>query len=491
VAASLEKSHRPRVAVIGGGISGLAAAHRLLQLLPHAELHLYEASDRLGGPLQTIRTHNSVLEQGADSFLIAKPWALELCRELGLADQLIPTNEHHRRALVVRNGKLLPVPEGFVLMQPHDRSAIWRSPVLSVRGKLRMLSERFIRRPAAVSDADYDESVESFASRRLGREAYERLVQPLVAGIFVADASKLSLAATYPEFLEAEQKHGSLWRAVKEKQRQSQAAEHPSGQEVGQKPKSAAARYGQFVTLRRGISSLIEALTAALPNGSIHLRTSVDNVARAEDGRWTLTLRDREQPTQVDGLIVAAPAPVAGKLIKSADPQLGDELNRIEYASSVVVTLTYRRGQIAHPLNGFGAVVPLVENRPIVAVSFSTVKFPSHAPADHAVVRVFMGGALNPQLLDRNDQELVSIAEQQLAELIGAQGQPMEVHVARWPQSMAQYHVGHWNRVEAIEERAAALPRLQLAGNAYHGVGIPQCIHSGRTAAEKLANELK
>jgi oxygen-dependent protoporphyrinogen oxidase len=477
--------------VIGGGITGLAAAHRLLQLLPHAELYLYEASDRLGGPLQTIRTHNSLLEQGADSFLIAKPWALELCRELGLADQLIPTNEHHRRALVVLNGKLLPVPEGFVLMQPHDRSAIWRSPVLSVRGKLRLLAEPFIRRPAAALDPGYDESVESFAIRRVGREAYERLVQPLIAGIFVADATKLSLAATYPEFLEAERNYGSLWRAVLAKRREPPPKGHESGQEVGRKQKTAAARYGQFVTLRRGIRSLVEALADALPDGSIHLNSAVNNVARAENGQWRLDFADSQTAIQADGIIIATPAPLAAKLMGNVDRQLADDLAAIEYASSVVVTLVYKRGQIAHPLDGFGAVVPAIENRPIVAASFSTVKFPSHAPADHAVIRVFMGGALNPQLVDREDTELISIAEQQLAELIGAQERPTEVHLARWRHSMPQYHVGHLNRVEAIEKRAATLPRLQLAGNAYHGVGIPQCIHSGRTAAEKLAKQLK
>ena len=199
-----------RIAVVGGGVSGLAAAHRLQHILPGAQLRLFEAGARLGGPLHTIRKGELLLEQGADSFHRRQPWAVELCRELGLAGELLPTNADHRRALVVSRGKLAPVPEGFVLMHAHNPRAILRSPVLSARGKLRLLAEPLVRKPAGAGTMGYDESVASFASRRLGREAFERLVEPLLAGIYVADAAELSLAATMPEFLAAERDHGSL-----------------------------------------------------------------------------------------------------------------------------------------------------------------------------------------------------------------------------------------------------------------------------------------
>jgi protoporphyrinogen/coproporphyrinogen III oxidase len=474
----------PRIAVIGGGISGLAAAHRLNRLLPRVEVRVYEASDRLGGPLHTLRTADATLEQGADSFLIKTPYALELCRELGLAGQLVPTNEEHRRALVVRGGKLYSVPEGFVLMRPQNLAAMLRSPVLSVAGKLRLLVEPTIPAPEAARQPGYDESVASFATRRLGREVYERLVQPLIAGVFVADAHNLSLAATFPEFLEAEREYGSLWASVRAKQKEAAA-------EGAAKPE-AAARYGQFISLRGGLRTLVDALAASLPEGSIELGVRVREISRVGPRRWVIATDRREAPDLADGVIVAAPAPRAAELVRSWDAMLAEQLARIEYASSVVVTLVYPRAQIAHPLAGFGAVVPAIENRPIVAASFLSVKFPAWAPADRAVIRVFMGGVLRPEMLDRSDDELVAIAKAELGELLGVRGEPVEAPlVARWRGSMPQYHVGHLNLVDEIERRVAMHTGLQLAGSAYRGVGIPQCVRSGRSAAERLVSQLQ
>jgi oxygen-dependent protoporphyrinogen oxidase len=314
-------------------------------------------------------------------------------------------------------------------------------------------------------------------------------VQPLVAGIFVGDARKLSLAATYPEFLQAEREHGSLWRAARAKK--DLPADDSAGQDIGKKLKTAAARYGQFVTFRRGIHTLIEALVETLPRDSIRLNVPAQSITRAADGRWSLGFGDGQPFLEAEGVILATPAPHSARLIRSVDRVLGEELKRIEYASSVVVTLVYYRKQITHPLDGFGVVVPDVEGRPILAASFLTVKFPTHSRDHRAVIRIFMGGALNRQIVERDDEELISIARQQLAELLGAQSDPIDAHIARWRESMPQYHVGHVRLVESIEQRVAAHPRLQLAGNAYHGVGIPQCIHSGRIAAEKLAKQLK
>jgi protoporphyrinogen/coproporphyrinogen III oxidase len=481
----------PRIAVIGGGISGLAAAHRLNRLLPRVDIHVYEASDRLGGALHTLRTADATLEQGADSFLIKTPYALELCRELGLADRLVPTNEQHRRALVVRDGKLFPVPDGFVLMQPQNLAAMLRSPVLSIAGKLRLLVEPRIPVPEAARQAGYDESVASFATRRLGREVYERLAQPLVAGVFVADAHKLSLAATFPEFLEAEREHGSLWASVKAKQKEA-AVDGAAKPLATADLRHAAARYGQFVTLQGGLRTLVDALATSLPEGSIELSVRVREISRVGPTRWVIATDRREAPDLADGVIVATPAPRATELMKACDAALSEQLGRIEYASSAVVTLVYPRAHIAHPLDGFGAVVPAVENRPIVAASFLNVKFPAWAPADRAVIRVFMGGVLRPEMVDRSDGELIAIAKAELGDLIEARGEPVEPpRVARWRQSMPQYHVGHLHLVDEIERRVATHHGLQLAGNAYRGVGIPQCIRSGRTAAERLIAQLQ
>jgi oxygen-dependent protoporphyrinogen oxidase len=295
-------------------------------------------------------------------------------------------------------------------------------------------------------------------------------VQPLVAGIYVADGRRLSLAATMPEFLEAERNLGSLRRAAA---RQGAA--------------ESAARYGAFVTLRGGMSRLVEALADQLQEDFVALKTPVAEVARTTTGQWTLTHGDDARQRLFDGVIIAAPAPQAARLLERFDPQLSQILARIEYASSAVVTLLHDRNQITRPLDAFGFVVPEIENRPIIAASFPGVKFPHACPPERAPIRVFLGGALRPELVNRSDEELTAISHEQLEELLGLHGPPLAAQVARWRDSMPQYHVGHVELVSAIDERVASHPRLELAGNAYHGVGIPQCIKSGRLAAEKLS----
>jgi oxygen-dependent protoporphyrinogen oxidase len=464
-----------RLAIVGGGISGLAAAHRLHQMLPTADLKLFEADTRLGGPLDTQRSGDLVLEQGADSFQTRDPWAIDLCRELGLEAELLPTSVENRRALVVCRGRLAPTPDGFVIMQPHDTRAMLRSPVLSARGKLRLLAERWVRTPAGAGTMGYDESVASFATRRLGRETFERLVEPLLAGIYVADAANLSLAATMPEFLAAERVHGSLRRA-------RLAAPSKNGDGAG-------ARYGAFVTFKSGMGRLVEALADALPAGVVQLDSPVGEVAKTAEGRWVVS-QVTGQPSAFDGVIIAAPAGRAARMLERLDPQLGNSLARITAASSVVVTLVYARDQIARPLDGFGFVVPRVENRKVVAGSFPSVKFAGRGTAELTPVRVFLGGALHPRAIDGSDADLIAIAQGELADLIGASGAPRETHVARWRQAMPQYRVGHLELVGAIEHRVGVHRGLELAGASYRGVGIPQCIRSGRGAAERLAEVL-
>ena len=461
----------PRLAVIGGGISGLAAAHRLHQLLPTAQLRLFEAGPRLGGVLYTQRSGDLLLEHGADSFIAKTPWAVDLCRDLGLADELVPTNQQHRRALVVRNGRLLPVPEGFVVMQPRKWGPLLRSPVLSVAGKLRALAESWISTPAAACAPGYDETVASFATRRLGREAFDRLVEPLMAGIYVADATELSLAATMPEFLEAERTHGSLRRAARA---------------VANGQLSSGARYESFLTLRRGMSNLVEALARTLPSGCVELDSPVVELARIAGRRWSVTVAARPA-TAFDGIVIATPAPQVAILVEKIDPQLAHLLARIEYASSVVVTHVYARNALSQPLEAFGFVVPRIERRSLLAASFPSVKFPGRTPENLVPIRAFLGGALHPEVAGQTDDELATLAHRELCDLLKLLGEPVETHVARWPASMPQYRVGHVKQAGAIEHLASAHRGLALAGNAYRGVGIPQCIRSGQDAAERVA----
>ncbi len=468
-----------RIAVIGCGISGLTAAYRLSKLLPAAELELFEASDRLGGVLHTAIDGDYLLELGADSFIDKLPAAVELCHELGLSDQIIPTNQQHRRALVLHGGKLHPVPTGFVQMRPERLGPMVRTPLLSWRGKLRLLAERWVSRSARIDAADFDESVATFATRRLGKEVFERLVQPLLAGIYTADASKLSVAATMESVIEAERKHGSLVKAALVARAQN-----------GKSSTASGARYASFVTLQGGLTQLIQTLESKLHDAKIHLGTPIDSVMPLPQHQWAVSHGEAAEASAFDGVIVALPAPRAGQLLAASQHELSNDLQTIPYASSAVVGLVYRREQIREPIDGFGIVVPAVEGRKIVAASFSSVKFPGRAPEDQVLIRVFIGGALQSELLNQTDDELMQLGHDEISEILGISGEPVRAEFVRWQEKMPQYHVGHVQLVDRIEQRVADLRGFELAGNAYRGVGIPQCVKSGDSAARRLAETL-
>lgn len=468
-----------RYAVVGGGISGLAAAHRLRELDPTADVQLLEASSRLGGVIRTDHHAGLLLERGADSFITTETWATDLARRVGLADELIPTSPQ-RQAFVLRHGRPLPVPAGLTLLTPTRLWPLLTTPLLSWRGKLRMLAERFIR----PSPPQADETLASFVRRRFGREAFERLMQPLIGGIYTADPERLSVAATMPRFLEMEQQHGSLIRAT---MRQMKLAKK-RGDATRNDSNTAAsgARYNLFQTPRDGLSSLIDAIAARLPAGGIRLQTPVAGLARLPDGRWRVEIAGAASLEFFDGIIVATPAGAAARLLQSVDARLSGLLAGIPYASVAIATLVYEQQQVSRPLEGFGLVVPAIEQKPILAVSFSSQKFPGRALAGQLLARVFLGGACGAEILEQSDDALRQIAADELAKILGINGQPIRSELTRWPQSMPQYHVGHLDIVAQIEVITGALPGLELAGNAYRGVGIPHCIRSGEQAAQRL-----
>lgn len=468
------ENHNPRaapsVAVIGGGISGLAAAFRLRELAPELPVTLYEAGPRLGGVLQTEREQGYLLEGSADNFITNPPEALELCRRLGLEEQLLPTNAELRGAEIVRQGKLYRVPEGFMLMAPHDAWQVWRSPILSWPGKLRLLSECLVRRRA---NSLQDESLASFVQRRLGREAFERLVQPLVGGIYTADAEKLSMAAALPRFWKMEQLHGGLMRAVWKGRKQAENGGAGSG-----------ARYSLFVTLREGMSQLVRTLAERVGHERVRLQSPVTALERNEDG-WRLSFPDGST-AQHSAVILATPAHHAASLLRGLEGSLAAELEGIPYAGAVLAVAGYRLDQIARPPRSFGFVVPAVERRQILAASFSSLKFPGRAPDGRMLIRVFLGGAMRPDQLNLDDAQVLAIIRRELGELLGVTGDPELFRVHRWPKAMPQYHVGHLDRMARVADRLAAFPSLALAGNAYTGVGIPQSVSSGSAAAERV-----
>jgi oxygen-dependent protoporphyrinogen oxidase len=473
------------VAVIGGGISGLAAAHRAIELAKETSksirVELFDVSSRLGGVIQTERIDGCIAELGADSFITNKPAVLELCRRLELEERLIATEPTHRQALVLRHGKPVPIPDGFLLMAPSRIWPVLASPIFSPLGKLRLGLEYVIPRRTEAGD----ESVAAFVRRRLGREALERLVQPLVAGIYTGDPEKLSLAATLPRFIEMERKHGSLIRAARQQREQAERF-------VESGPRESGARYGLFATFRDGMCELVDALVRRIEqSGVIHRRTAIRTLRpRAESDAGFALETSEGRNLAFDVVIVALPAYRAAGLLAQLDSHLSAALGGVEYASSAIVVTGHLERDIEHPLNASGLVIPAAERRRILSVSFASRKFAGRAPAGEVVLRTFVGGALQPELLQRTDQELTQIVRSELADLLGVRGEPSFVRVSRHDGAMPQYHVGHLDRVTRIRTLLAEHPRLALAGNAYEGVGIPDCVQSGESAAERAFSAL-
>jgi oxygen-dependent protoporphyrinogen oxidase len=436
------------------------------------EVVLLEAAPRLGGTIRTERADGFLLEAGADSFISEKPWALALAERIGLGPRLRRTDDRFRRTYVVRGGRLRPLPDGFLLLAPTRAWPVLASSVFSWRGKLRLgLDLALPRRPAPG-----DESLGSFVRRRLGREALERVAQPLVGGIYTADPDRLSLAATMPRFLALEREHRSLIIGLRRTARR---------EAVG----ASGPRWSLFVTLAGGMEELVTALAARLPAGAVRLATGVAAVEPAAGG-WRVELQ-AGPPLQADGVVLAGPAPAMAPVVKAVDPSLAGLLQGIVYASSATMALGYRRSAIRHRLDGFGFVVPQVERRGILACTFSSVKYPERAPEGFALLRVFVGGAMQAGLLARDDRALVQLAHQDVAGLLGITGDPILSRVWRHPDTMPQYDVGHLDRVAAIEARLESLPGLALAGGAYRGVGIADCVRSGEAAAERVTSGLK
>ena len=458
-----------RVAVIGGGISGLAAAHRLIELAPSVIVTLYESQGRLGGVIRTEQQDGYLLEHGADMLTTKDPWALDLCQRIGLAAEMIGTNAAHRRAFVVHRGRLRPVPAGFTLMSPGRIWPMITTRILSPWGKLRLGWEYFV----PPRHEDRDESLAEFTTRRLGREAYQRLVQPLVSGIYTADPTKLSMQAAMPQFVEMERKYGGLVRGMRQTTKQATPASTGSG-----------ARYDMFVAPRGGMGKLIEALSAHLPKGCVRLNHEITDLAHGPYG-WDVTSSPGGRE-RYDAVVVAAPAYAAARLLRGVQNELVEELDQIPYAGTAILLAAYQRDQIAHALDGFGVVVPLCEQRSVLAISFSSIKFSKRAPEDHVLLRVFVGGASQAELLSQDDDQLRKMVLRELEELLGARGTPQLFRIIRWTKAMPQYHVGHVDRAARIDRLVHSIPRLALAGNAYRGVGVPFCVHSGEQAALRV-----
>ena len=467
-----------RVVIIGGGVSGLAAAHRLLELSHERctpiSVDVLEGSSRFGGIVKTSIREDFLLEHGPDAFISEKAAALNLTRRLGIEPRLLQTNPQHRRSFIVRHGRLLPVPEGFHLLAPSRFWPFAKSGILSWRGKARMALDLILPRSVNGTSNSDDETLAHFVTRRFGREALERVGQPMVSGIYTADPESLSLQATVPRFLEMERKHRSVIRALRR----------------GQSAEASGARYSLFLSYDNGMQVLTDALEQKLTGAEIRLHkntpvTLVRQTRKADSLEWAVTARDQHSFV-ADAICLALPAYASAELLRPLNEDLAAELNSIEYASSVTINFGFKRMDVGHPLDGFGFVVPFVERRSIMACTFSSVKFAGRAPNDQVLLRVFMGGALQPEMCELPDEELISRALTDLRELLDVKGEPTLVELAKWKRSMPQYHLGHLAKVARINRAVASLPGLTLAGNAFTGLGIPDCISSGEAAAEQI-----
>jgi oxygen-dependent protoporphyrinogen oxidase len=458
-----------KLVVVGGGITGLAAAHRAVELARERgvtlDLTLLESRDRLGGAIATERTDGFVVEAGPDSFLSEKPWALALCKRLGVEDELVRTDDRYRKVFVWRAGRLHALPDGFQLLAPTRIAPFVGTSLFSWPGKLRMAMDLVLPRGGGGAD----ESLGAFVRRRLGAEALERVAQPLVAGIYTADPDELSLAATMPRFLELERRERSvilgLMRATKR----------------APQPGTSGARWSLFVTFAQGMGRMIETLAARLPDSAVQLRTRVAGIERA-GAAWRVGIG--AGALDADAVIVTTEAHAAARLLRYVDPQLATLVGDITYASSATVSFGYRRPEIPHALDAFGFLVPRTEGRALLAGTFSSVKYPGRAPDGHVLLRCFLGGAFDGAIAGEDDDQLVRRAREELRAALGITAAPLLTRVARHPVSMPQYRVGHLSRVEAIEHRLRALPGVFLAGGAYRGVGIADCVRSGEAAAE-------
>ncbi len=459
-------SANKRIAIIGGGISGLSAAFALEEKRRAGaplEYVLYESSSRLGGVLVTDKVEGCLIEAGPDSFLTEKPWAADLCKKIGLGDQLIGSNDPERKTYILVNGKLVVMPDGLMFMVPTKILPTVFSPLFSLRTKLRMAAEWF----HPPHKATHDETVAAMVERHYGPEMVDRLADPLLSGVYGGEASQLSVRAVLARFAEMEAKHGSLGRAM-----------------LAARKKMASGSKGParplFTSLKEGMQQMVDALVSRLDAAALRPSSRVESVIR-QDGGWTVSAG--YQSDHFDALIIATPAQAASALLHLAGENLSRELSEIRYSSSVTVTFGYDKAVRRSLPPGFGFLVPRSEGRRMLAATFVHNKFPHRAPENRALIRCFLGGARDEQILEEQDEQILQIVRSELRQIIGLTAEPLFTRVYKWKAAMAQYSVGHLERLERIEALCRKLPGLALAGNGFNGIGVPDCVRSGTEAA--------
>ena len=475
-----------RTAIIGGGIAGLAAAYELEKARAggaDVEYTLFESRNQLGGSLATEIVNGAVLERGPDSFLTEKPAAIELCRELGLAGELVPSNDAERKTYILVKNRMVGLPDGLMFLVPTKLIPTALTRLFSLPTKIRMGLE--LLHPPRPSGED--ESVASLVERHFGAEAVDRLADPLLSGIYGGDATQLSARTVLPRLVEMEQQYGSLTRGMlaghkKMREKAKEAARQMIAAHGNGHARPPAART-IFTTLRGGLQQLVDAVQAKLNPAWLRLGTPVSSLEKVAEG-WQIGAGGELET--YDSVIVCSPAWAAGVLLGNVDATLADDLAAIPYSSSITINLLYDEAKLGQLPDGFGFLVPASEGRAMLACTFVHRKFLGLTPPGKAVLRAFLGGMKNEALLTEPDEALVAIVRREFEEILGITSEPEYTQVSRWRRAMAQYAVGHQKRAKRVAEHVAGLPGLKLAGNAYDGIGIPDCIRLGRKAATEL-----
>jgi len=460
-----------RITIIGAGISGLAAANRLLELSREKniplDLNILEAGKKAGGTLSTIEKEGFLMEEGPDCFITDKPAALNLVKRLEMEWQLMRTNSDLKQSFILKGNKLYPIPEGFYLLAPSRLMPLMTTPLLSIWGKLRAAFEPFIK----VRRDPQDESVGAFVKRRLGKEVFENLAQPLIGGVYNADPDDLSLNAAMPRFKEMEVKYGSLLKAMAARRLNTQS-------------QVSGARYSLFVTLQKGMQTLTDALVCKIPSQSLRLQTSVTNLKQNEDKTWNV--ETTSQPYQADAVILAIQPAKMRTLIGHLDTEWKKLLSGIPAHDSATLNLGFRRSDIGHALDGFGFVVPAKEKKLILGCTFSSQKFYGRAPHDFVLLRAFLGAETTALLKTEGEEMVIQKVIAELTPILNLKGSPIVHHLAVYNSAMSYFPPGHLSQCSRLEDKASEQKGLYLAGNGLKGVGIPDCVAAGETAAEKI-----